>query len=281
MGSGQQAELDQGVWRLELMSCPECGVESPKMKRCLSCGYIFQVEEENEENLVKEDEVEVNVLPETKQEEEVPPIMNEEITVLEPVATLVSKKEDGCDPATRDVMENLVKSLSMQLWSVDMLQEGKVNEMQFDRLLADYSTRLKPCLNRRNEMLEEARNVEPLEMELNEARLRLEELEMRKSIRDASDDEYRVKMPSLKWEIEHYEEGLRVKKAKITFLHDLKGVLSDKEISNLQEKAEKCIRMMDMKDRPWEASAETNNKVKDALKDAKECFESFGYILTD
>jgi len=36
-----------------------------------------------------------------------------------------------------------------------------------------------------------------------------------------------------------------------------------------------------MKDRPWEASTETNNKVKDALKDAKDCFESFGYSLTD
>lgn len=88
-------------------------------------------------------------------------------------------------------------------------------------------------------------------------------------------------MPSIKWDIKHYEEGLRVKKAKITFLHDLKSVLSDKEISNLQEKIEKCIRMMDMKDSPWEASAETNNKVEDALKDAKDCFESFGYSLTD
>jgi hypothetical protein len=58
-------------------------------------------------------------------------------------------------------------------------------------------------------MLEEARNLEPLEVELNEARLRLEELAMRKSIRDASEGEYRVKMPAIKWEIEHYEEGLR------------------------------------------------------------------------
>ena len=61
----------------------------------------------------------------------------------------------------------------------------------------------------------------------------------------------------------------------------MKSVLSDKEISNLQEKAEKCIRMMDRKDRPWKASKETNNKVKEALKDANDCFESFGYNLID
>jgi len=87
-------------------------------------------------------------------------------------------------------------------------------------------------------------------------------------------------MPSIKWDIKHYEEGLRVKKAKITFLHDLKSVLSDKEISNLQEKIEKCIRMMDINDLPWEDSVETINEVKEVLKDAKDCFESFGYSLT-
>jgi len=87
-------------------------------------------------------------------------------------------------------------------------------------------------------------------------------------------------MPSIKWDIKHYEEGLRVKKAKITFLHDLKSVLSDKEISNLQEKVEKCIRMMDINDLPWEDSVETINEVKEVLKDAKDCFESFGYSLT-
>ena len=87
-------------------------------------------------------------------------------------------------------------------------------------------------------------------------------------------------MPSIKWDIKHYEEGLRVKKAKITFLHDLKSVLSDKEISNLPEKIEKCIRMMDINDLPWEDSVETINEVKEVLKDAKDCFESFGYSLT-
>lgn len=61
----------------------------------------------------------------------------------------------------------------------------------------------------------------------------------------------------------------------------MKSVLSDKEISNLQEKVEKCIRMMEINNRPWEASAETINEVKEALKDAKDCFESFGYSLTD
>ncbi len=67
-----------------------------------------------------------------------------------------------------------------------------------------------------------------------------------------------------------------VKKAKITFLNDLKSVISEDEITGLQEKAEKCIRMMDGEDRSLEASSETVLKVKDALKEVQKCFDSFG-----
>ena len=131
------------------------------------------------------------------------------------------------------------------------------------------------------EMLEEARHLEPLETRLKEARLSLEELEMRRSIRDVSDDEYRVKTPAIRWEIENCEEGLKAKRAKITYLHDLKSVISDGEIADLQEKAERCIRNMGKEDRPWEASSETIDKIDDALKNVQDCFESFGYSLTE
>ena len=116
MESGQQSEFDQGVWRLELVSCPECGAESPKMKRCLSCGHIFPFEEETNPG----EGVEIDVLPEAKIETEAVPMIEERLTALEPVASYVAKNEDECDPVTKDVMEGLVKSLSMQLWSMDM-----------------------------------------------------------------------------------------------------------------------------------------------------------------
>jgi hypothetical protein len=124
---------------LELVRCPDCGTECPKMKRCLSCGHTFQVEEESEMRQVEGEGVEA--LPETVQGGGMNSIENDEFSVFEPAATPVAKREEGCDRVTRDVMEDLVKGLSMQLWSVDMLQEGKVNETQFTRLFADFSTR--------------------------------------------------------------------------------------------------------------------------------------------
>jgi hypothetical protein len=129
LASGQQTEFDQGVWRIELMLCPECGAESPKMRRCLSCGHNFNVEEEDEIEKGEGDRIEV--LPGKMQEEDGITMENTELA-MEPVATFVSKRENECDPATRDVMEDLVKGLSMQLWSVDMLQEKKVTETQFE-----------------------------------------------------------------------------------------------------------------------------------------------------
>ena len=67
----------------------------------------------------------------------------------------------------------------------------------------------------------------------------------------------------------------------ITYLHDLKSVLSDGEIADLQEKAKKCIRNMEKEDRPWEASSEMIDKINGSLNDIQECFESFGYGLTE
>ncbi|UCH57411.1 MAG: hypothetical protein JSV18_00375 [Candidatus Bathyarchaeota archaeon] len=189
--------------------------------------------------------------------------------------------EGTLNPEIHDVMESLVKSLSMQLWSVDMLQEGKVNEKHFNRLYASYSIRLKPCLGRRNEMLEFARDLEPLETKLDDAKVRIEELEMRRAIKDVTDEEYRVKIPALKWDIKHYEEGLTKRWAEINFLEDLKSVASEEEINELKVKAEKCIEAMNSEDSPWKGSPETTEKVKEALEDIKACFEGFGYTLSE
>ena len=38
---------------------------------------------------------------------------------------------------------------------------------------------------------------------------------------------------------------------------------------------------MEKEDRPWEASSEMIDKINGSLNDIQECFESFGYGLTE
>lgn len=279
MEIGQQVKPDSGVWRLELVSCPECGSESPKMKRCLKCGHVFQFEEEAETEPVEKEAFKTDGLLEKKVDgEKGTMVMNEHLECENQIGQSEIQRGE-CSQATRDVMENLVKSMSMQLWSLDMLHEGKVDERQFDRLFTEYSARFRPCLDQRNEMLEVEKEIEPLEAELKEARLRSEELEMRKTIRDISEDEYRVKMPAINWDISHCEKGLKKRKSEVAFLKDLSKVLSEAEIMRMQEKAMKCVEIME-RGGVLDINPETSAKVRDALKDMQDCFESFGFSIS-
>ena len=268
MESSQQAETDLGRWRLELVTCPDCGAEGLKRKRCLKCGYTFPVDEEIEAG------PDVESLDDSEDKDEGAFFVEEGREKMEVAVGEQTR-------ATPDVMEELAKSLSMQVWAVGMLQEGKVSEAQFGRFYNGYLTRLRPCVDRRKIILEAAGNLEPIEAELKEARLRLEELEMRRSIRDASDEEYRVKVPAIEWDIGRNEEELRKRRAEISSLEDLNSVMSEGEVAALIEKATRCFEMMESEDPPWEAGKETTAKVREALKDVRECLESFGYSLKE
>jgi hypothetical protein len=268
VSGSQQTEIDPGRWHLELVPCPECGAEGLRRRRCTNCGYVFPVEEGAEPvpevavpDESDEGEEKTFLVKEGQQEEEV--VVREQAR------------------ATPDVMEELAKSLRMQVWAVGMLQEGKVSEVQFGRLYDSYLRRLRPYVDRRNMMLEAVNYLEPIEADLKEATLRLEELEMRRSIKDASDEEYRVKVPAVEWDIRRNEEELMKRREEISYLEDLKSVLTEAEIADLKEKAARCIEMMEGEDPQWEASKGTTNRVKEALKGVEECLEGFGHSLTE
>jgi hypothetical protein len=67
------------------------------MKRCLSCGHTFQVEEESEMRQVEGEGVEA--LPETVQEGEMNNMENDEFSVFEPAAMLASKEKSDAKRA--------------------------------------------------------------------------------------------------------------------------------------------------------------------------------------
>jgi hypothetical protein len=267
VSSSQQTEIDPGRWHLELVPCPECGAEGLKRRHCINCGYVFPVE--------KAEPVPEVEVPDGSGDGEEKAFLAEEGQREEEVVVREQTR------ATPDVMEELAKSLLMQVWAVGMLQEGKVSEAQFSRLYDSYLSRLRPCVNRRSMMLEAASDLEPIEANLKEARLRLEELEMRRSIKDASDEEYRVKVPAIEWDIKSNEEELMKRREEINYLEDLKSVLTESEIADLKEKAASCIEMMESEDPPWEASKGTTSKVKEALKGVQECLDGFGHGLIE
>jgi len=100
------------------------------------------------------------------------------------------------DPALKELLKDLLNSLSLKLWSVSLLVEGRVKEDHFVKLFEGYSERLMHHTRRRDELLARTRDLEPLEMALNEAKVGLGELEVRRTIGDLQEGEFEAKAPA-------------------------------------------------------------------------------------
>ncbi len=240
--------------------------------------WLESVEEEEGADFEPEEAPEVLEESETPVEEGEAPVVETE----EEVMTWAEPEErvHVCEPdhLVREVMENLAKSISLKLWLVNMLCEGKVEEGHFLKLFEGYEFRSELYMNQRNEMLERDRDLAASEKVLNEARVGLQELEMRKVIRDISDDEYDAKAPAYKWDIDHYEHVITKRKREVEFLEDLSRVMPKDEIVQLKEIADNCRGEIDRLESSSGISPGTTEKVRKALEEAIACLEGFGYV---
>jgi len=217
----------------------------------------------------KPDDLELQKVDKVREE----PVVHDQ--VAKQAAELAAASE--IDPIVREVMENLMKSISVRLWLANLLLEGKIKEEHFNRLFDSNKARLTLCMDRRNEMLESARDLDSIEKALIEVKVNLAELEMKKAIGDILAGEYRAKVPALKWDIGKHENEISKRKREIVLLEDLTRVMSLEKIAQMREMAENCRGALRVRARSLEKScdigSETAVKVKRSLKETLACLE--------
>ena len=219
---------------------------------------LMEVTELASEDVIEEEVVEI---PEAVEE----PII--ESIVEEPVAEPEPAFEP--EPVIREVMENLAKNISTKIKLVNLLREGGVKTETFNRLFESYVARGELLMNSRNEMLERVRfDIESMERALNEAKIGLEELKIRKAIGDASEEEYRAKSPGFEWDIKQYEDEVARKRAEIRYLEDLTQVMNAEEIEELKLTGENNCEAVDGLSDAGKIGAEMATRVKVALEEA-------------
>ena len=186
-----------------------------------------------------------------------------------PVEAEIGETEEGFepDPALRELLKDLLNSLSLKLWSVSLLVEGRVKEDHFVRLFEGYRERLEHHTRRRDELLERARDLEPLEMALNEAKVGLGELEVRRTIGDLQEGEFEAKAPAYRWDIRHYEAEIAMRRGEIAFLDDLTQVMPGEEISKMKTITDRALRELNELERAGRVGSGTAAKVRASLDD--------------
>ncbi|UCH57509.1 MAG: zinc ribbon domain-containing protein [Candidatus Bathyarchaeota archaeon] len=252
---------------------------------------IEPVEEVTEEVVLEEEAVEIveTVEIETTSVEEVGSLeaetveaieeleMVEEITVEEePTVDIVVESEPihEPDPIIKEVMENFAKNISMKIKLVNLLKEDGVKTEIFNKLFESYIARGELLMNSRSETLERVRyDLESMEKALNEAKVGLEELEIRKAINDISEEEYAAKSPGYEWDIKQYKDEVGRKKAEIIYLEDITRVMTLDEITELIKTGEGCYEALDGISES-KIDTEMVARVKVALEEALSCLRA-------
>jgi len=175
------------------------------------------------------------------------------------------------DPLTKEIMESLAKNITLKVRLVRLLRESQVKEETFKKLFDSYVDQGKLWVERRDEIIKRFKaDIERMEQELISARKDYELLEIRKNIGDASDEEYNVKAPSYKWDIENLEKDIKNSRGGIQYVFNLKGLIPEEEVAELQQMSDSDYNELDDIDG---ISGETITRMKETLMQALNILE--------
>ncbi len=190
----------------------------------------------------------------------------EAVEMVEEYQEEAVKKGYVPDPLSKDLMENLSKSISLRLKLVKLYREGVMKEETFTKLFDEYLTEGRVWSTRRDEMLAKlSGEVEEMEDSYVNAASALEFLEIKKSIGDISDDEYAAKSPAYRWDIDHFDFLAGEKRNKIAYLENIGVALSAEELKELREFASLQYNTVDALQM---TSEEGLSRVKESLYEA-------------
>lgn len=252
----------------DLVRCPSCHEEVPKTLYCLNCGYpLYEVEFEGSTKTPEEmkegkrevrEEKEVEGETETEAYEEVIPEEAERVEELEAFTP---------PPPLEEVLREVAKNLSIRIRMVRMLLEGELREEAFNRLLNHYTAKGERWLSERESLMERRRlQLEELEERLMEARMKLEELEIRKTIGDASEEEYGVKAPAYRWDVEKLNDEVGRLRREVGYLGDLPEIMG-METDELGSSLEKMMMALEEGLKEGSITQETYERAKASLED--------------
>ena len=212
----------------------------------------WETEPEEEPYVEPEPEVEAEPEPVIEPEEEPEPVYEPEPTYepvvepeVEPALITPEDREEymmdeiqiefAPDPLTKEIMDNLAKNITLKVRLVRLLRDNAVKEETFRKLFDSYVDQGRLWVSRRDDIITRFRaDMERMENEFVIARKDFELLEIRKNIGDAGDDEYSVKAPAYKWDIEHLDTEINSCKGGIQYMVNLKSLVPGEEVAELE-----------------------------------------------
>jgi hypothetical protein len=237
-------------------------------------GLSMNQEDQNEPPLISEEEI----ILESKKES---PEININDSELDLQTDDSSLKNDGTnlepkdtDTSIQELIKNIVNCISLKLWSITQLFENKIEEEQFIKMFDTYEERYNKLMNQRMEWIEKVNDLASLEQTLKESIVGLEELKMRRSLKDLHEGEFEVMAPAYEWKIKHVQSEMSEKKKDLESLRILALTIPQKNIEEVKDTTRRMLQTINEIKESENLSKKALQKVSTSLIDIQLFFEN-------
>lgn len=144
------------------------------------------------------------------------------------------------DLYVKEIVEKMSKSVKYEVNLVQLLQESQMTEEIFTRLFNGMADETHGLITRREEVLNELISLmKGYESTVLSAQQGMKLLDLRKSIGDASEDEFVVKSSALSWDIKNYGNKILDGRQRSDYLKSLGKLIPEEELKELENLAVK------------------------------------------
>jgi hypothetical protein len=176
------------------------------------------------------------------------------------------------DKYTMDTVQKLAKNIKYESHLVKILSEDGMNEETFLGLYKNLIEDTHRLILRRSEIIREIdSSMGNYEYIIKTAQQGMKLLDIRVSIDDASEEEYKVKAAAYKWDINHYDNKIKFEEARANYLRNLGSLIDAEELDTLIGDVNESI----SKAGKLNVSEETRGKIQSSMKEALNLLKDF------
>ena len=169
------------------------------------------------------------------------------------------------DKYTLETVQKIAKNVKYESYLVKLLKDAEITEEIFLGLYNGIADDTHKLILRRGEIIAEIETaMKGYRSTIVSAQQGMKLLNIRRSIDDASEEEYRVKAAALKWDIDNYTNRINEEEQKATYLKNLGRLIDTKELEELTNDANNCMNVLSK----LSVSDVLKGKIKNSMQEA-------------